>query len=175
MYAVVQPIFEGLVVFAWCVLSTVITDRPQEGPTQTEVAAKKGERIMVELQSAVMTNNAENYVAQFAEGKRDEVRQQVSAVLTSPPKYNLGMQFKGQVVNVSSYEAQLKVKILITNCCDSQYAESVETALVTIAPKAESDAGRFFSKPSGDPAEQDWEITKWETESVVPYDRSKDR
>ena len=175
MHAVVQPIFEGLVVLAWCILSAVITDRPQEGPTHTAVAARKGERIMVELQSAVMTNNANNYVAQFAEDQRDEVRRQVSTVLTSPAKYDLGMQFKGQVINASSYEAQLRVKILITNCCDSKYEESVETALITIAPKAESEEGRFFSKPSGDPGDQDWEITKWETESMVPYDRDKDR
>lgn len=176
MNAVVQPIFEGLVVFAWCLLSAVITDRPQEGPTHADIAVKKGERIMRTLQGAVLTNNAERYVSAFSEDQKDEIRPKVAGVLTTAPcKYQLAMSFKSEVVSASSYEAQLRVKILITNRCASKYEESLETALITIAPKAESDEGRFFSKPSGDPADQDWEITKWETESVVPYDRSKDR
>ena len=176
MYAVVQPIFEGLVVFAWCVLSTVITDRPQESAAPDAVAAKKGERVMRTLQGAVLTNNAERYVSAFSEEQKAEIRPKIAGVLTTAPcKYQLAMSFKSEVVNVSSYEAQLRVKILITNRCAFKYEESLETALVTIAPKAESDAGRFFSAPSGNPADQDWEITKWETESVVPYDRDKDR
>lgn len=176
MHAVVQPIFEGLVVFAWCVLSAVITDRPQESATPEAVAAKKGERVMRTLQGAVLINSAERYLSAFSEQQQAEIRPKVAGVLTTAPcKYQLAMSFKTEVVSASSYEAQLRVKILITNRCDSKYEESLETALVTIAPKGESDEGRFFSKPSGDPAEQDWEITKWETESVVPYDRSKDR
>ena len=175
MHAVVQPIFEGLVVFAWCVLSAVITDRPQEGPAPAEIAAKKGDRIMHTLYKAVFVNNAEQYGSVFSEDQRAEIMPKVAGVLTTPAKYHLVMSYKIEVVSAGSYEAQLRVKILITNRCASKYEESLETALVTNAPKAESDDGRFFSKPSGDPAKQNWEITKWETESVVPYDRSKDR
>jgi len=174
--AVVQPIFESLAIFAWCVLSTVIADRPRESAAPESVAAKKGERVMRTLQGAVLTNNAERYVSAFSEEQQAEIRPKVAGVLAPAPcKYQLAMSFKNEVVSASSYEAQLRVKVLITNRCTSKYEESLEIALITIAPKAESDDGRFFSKPSGDPAEQDWEITKWETESVVPYDRSKDR
>lgn len=175
MHAVVQPVFEGLVLFAWCLLGGVITDRPQEGPVPVEIAAKKGERIMRTLQGAVLINSAERYGSAFSEDQRAEIMPSVAGVLTTPAKYQLAMSFKTELVTASSYEAQLRVKILITNRCASKYEESLETALITIAPRAESDEGRFFSKPSGDPADQDWEITKWETESVVPYDRDKDR
>lgn len=175
MHAIVQPIFESLVIVAWCLLGGVITDRPQEGPTHAEIAATKGERIMQTLYKAVFVNSAEKYGSVFSEDQRAEIMPQVAGVLTTPAKYQLVMSYKTEVMSASSYEAQLRVKILITNRCASKYEESLETAVITIAPKAESDEGRFFSKPSGDPAKQDWEITKWETESVVPYDRDKDQ
>jgi hypothetical protein len=175
MHAVVQPIFEGLVVFAWCLVAGQISDRPQAAPDPNVVAAKKAERIMRGLQGAVLINDAERYLNQFAADQRDELRPTVTGVLSTPPKYQLAMKFKVEGVEASSYEAKVRVKILITNRCNSKYEESLETATLTIAPRAESDAGRFYSKPSGNPAEQDWEITKWETESVVPYNRERDR
>lgn len=175
MVTLVQPIFESLAVFAWCIAMTVIADQPQEGPTREDIATEKGQQIMTELAAAVCINKADDYVAQFAADQQEEVRKKVEGVLTRPAKYNLIMKTKSELVHASSYEAQLRVKVLLLNCCDSQYKESVETALITIAPRAESSDGRFFSEPSNDPVEQDWEITRWQTESVVPYDRNADR
>lgn len=171
----VQPLFESIVVFAWCLVAGQISDRPQAAPDRNVVAAKKAERLMRGLQGAVLTNDAERYLNQFAADQRDELRPKVTGVLSTPPKYQLAMQFKVESVEASSYEAKVRVKILITNRCCSTYEESLETATLTISPRAESAEGRFYSKPSGNTAQQDWEITKWETESVVPYDRSKDR
>ncbi len=171
----VQPLFESMVIFAWCVLGGVLTDKPQESPAPATIAAEKGAKIMAKLESAVFCNKPEEYVETFAEENRADIREKISRVLTTPAKYDLVMETKSEVVAAGSYEAQIRVKILVLNRCNSKYEENIETALVTIAPRAESDVGRFFSQPRTNPAEQDWEITKWETESVVPYDRSKDR
>lgn len=176
MIAVVQPLFESIAVFAWCLMMAVVPLSETPGPSHEQVAHAAADEIFDDMKFAVAGRHPDKYLARFSPELRDKFRGDVEKVLAGPKKHCLAMRYKLEPINVGSYEATYRVKILTEAICPTGYQDNVETAVVTIAPAAGgSDDGKFFSESSNDPAEMPWEITKWETEKVAPYDRAADR
>jgi hypothetical protein len=173
--AVVQPIFESLALFAWCFMAGVLPDMRVPEPPREQVIGEATKKVMNELAWGVSASNSNHYLEQFSPELREEIRPKVEAVLTSPKKHFLGMDWKMKPVSVGSYEATYTVKILTLKACPSDYQENIEYATVTFGPKAANDDSKFFADGVQSATPERWEITKWETEKVVPYDRNKDR
>lgn len=177
MVTQVQPLFEAVVVFAWCILSSVLPNEriaTQPEPTREEAVDKAVDRTFKELETGVFLHSPDRYLAQFSPELREKHKAGVTAALKGS-RCNLVMRYKLEPVSVGSYEATYKAKILTQDICNTGYQDNIEYATVTLAPVPESGDDKFHTKPAEDPADMRWEITKWETEKVVPYDPSKDR
>jgi hypothetical protein len=174
MYVAVQPIFESLKVFAWCLLAGVVPNLESPGLTSEQIANKAVEDVMWDLSTAVEQRDSKGYLSRFSLELREKLKPRVEEVLDSPKRHCLAVNYKLEPVQIGSHEATCKVKILTEQICETGYQDNIEYATIMIVPVAESGEGKFFSEPSNDPAQLRWEITKWETEKVVPYDRDKD-
>lgn len=171
MIAVVQPIWEGLTVFAWCLLFSVVPNETVEGPTHEQQVNEAACDLFDHIGLAVNGRAPERYLAKLSPELQKKHCSQVQDVLT---KHCLYMRYALEPVAISSYEATYKAKILTGKVCPSNYQDNIEYAVITISATPANTDGKFFSAPSGDEPEMTWTITKWETEKVVPYDRNKD-
>lgn len=174
----VQPIFESLVVFAWCVVSAIAPAPATPEASREEVAAEAIKSIEWDLATAVEHRDCARFLSRLSPELREKIGDHVTAVFAEQKRHALGVNWKYELVSASSYEAVYKVKILTTSRCHTGYRPNIEYATVVISPGSGVDEDaeqRFNSAPRSPDHPKSWQVTKWETEKVVPYDESKDR
>jgi hypothetical protein len=172
MHAVVQPIFETLVIFAWCLVAGVIPQLETPGPTREQVAGKAMQGVMRDLSIAVAQRSSKGYLSRFSPELREKLKPPVEEVLDSPSGHCLAVNYKLEPVQIGVHEAPYKVQLLTQQVCQTEYQDNVEYTTITIAPVAELGDSKFFTEPSTDPADMRWEIARLETEKVVVYEKS---
>lgn len=177
MTAQVQPLFEAVVVFAWCFLGAVLPNQTAPEPPRERVIHEATKEIFDNLTDGVSLRDSNLYLAQMSPELREKNKAAVEGVLNSPKRHCLVMRYKLEPVEVGSYEATYKAKILTEAICPtSGYQSNIEYATITVGPAGEDPGAdsRFLSDGPGAAPER-FEITRWETEKVVPYDKNKDR
>lgn len=174
MVTFVQPIFESLAVFAWCVMLAVVPAAKDNTPAREDVAADAMEEIFDDMAMGVMGNNPDKYLKPFSSAMRDKFRGDVTAALNGPKRHCLVMKYKAEPVNVSSYEATYRVKILTQGLCNTGYESNIEHATITIGVTGDSsdNVNKPFLSTDSAPPDQ-WQITDWNTEAVIPFDVRK--
>jgi hypothetical protein len=142
MHAVVQPIFEGLVVFAWCLMAGVVPNLETPGPTHAQVASKAAEDVMWDLSTTVAQPNTKGCLSRFSPELQEKLKPKVEEVFDSPKRHCLAFIYRLEPVQIGSHDATYKAKILTERIAETGYQHNIEYATVTISPSADLDAGK---------------------------------